>query len=163
MPATFQPLQTTTLGSNQSSLTLFSNIPSTYTDLVIVGDFISNTLIFGGLWLRFNGSSATDYSSTTLEGSGSNAITFRESNSNRMQVGYNDANARQMFVINIMDYANTTTNKTALVRYGNPTPLVQARIGMWRSTAAISSITMGVDNQNIASGSTFTLYGVKAG
>ena len=162
MPATYENIATTTLGSNQASVTIFSSIPSTYTDLVLVGEFTSSTLIFGGVWLRFNGDSGTNYSITQVEGDGSSASSYRQSNSSRMEIGYNGVNGRQMLITNIMNYANTTTNKTSLSRYGNASNVTRASVGLWRSTSAITSITIGVDNQQIASGSIFTLYGIKA-
>ncbi len=60
------------------------------------------------------------------------------------------------------NYSNTTTYKTVLSRCSNPTGGTLAVAGLWRSTAAITSITLTPTAGNWLSGSTFTLYGIKA-
>jgi len=52
MPKTYEPIATTTLGSNQTTIT-FSSIPSTYTDLVIVSNMGTTTASYP--FIRFNG------------------------------------------------------------------------------------------------------------
>jgi hypothetical protein len=59
-----------------------------------------------------------------------------------------------------MNYSNTTTYKTSLVRTNNDR--VAAVVNLWRSTAAITTIKLEeVVTGDIATGSTFTLYGIK--
>jgi len=70
--------------------------------------------------------------------------------------------------MNFMDYANTTTNKTVLIRYSTNIASSQsanARVGLWRSTSAINYIRLetNASPQVFETGSIFTLYGVKAG
>jgi hypothetical protein len=63
-----------------------------------------------------------------------------------------------------MNYANTTTFKTHISRSNNSSNFVMATVGLWRSTAAITSITLLTNTADTFSvGSTFTLYGIKAG
>ena len=62
------------------------------------------------------------------------------------------------------NYSNTTTYKTGLLKhmanYGNQ---VQCFIGTWRSTSAITKISIiAGGSKNWASGSTATLYGITA-
>ena len=59
MTATYKKIATTTLGSAQADIT-FSTIPATYTDLVIVYTLKAATGS-SDIYLRFNGSSASDY------------------------------------------------------------------------------------------------------
>jgi hypothetical protein len=61
-----------------------------------------------------------------------------------------------------MNYSNTTTNKTALIRGNNAALFTDATVGVWRSTAAITSITLASDGAAFDSGSTFNLYGIAA-
>jgi hypothetical protein len=65
---------------------------------------------------------------------------------------------------NIQNYANTTTYKTALNRSNAASQGVEALVTLWRSTAAINSITISTDNGGsiIDTGSTFSLYGIKS-
>ena len=68
--------------------------------------------------------------------------------------------------LNIMNYSNTTTYKTAIWRAGNWQTTANNTetgigVGLWRSTAAITGVTFvcggGV---NFSAGSTFNLYGI---
>ena len=62
-----------------------------------------------------------------------------------------------------MNYANTTTFKTNVSRSSAATVDVILYAGLYRSTAAITSITLVLSgSQSFTSGSTFTLYGIKA-
>ena len=81
-----------------------------------------------------------------------------------------DANTFATSIVQINNYANTSVYKTALIRGNSINPSTSASnattlVGLWRSTAAINSITIyseGGGSYYIASGSTFTLYGIKA-
>ena len=60
-----------------------------------------------------------------------------------------------------MNYANTTTYKTTLVRHNNVSQTVSAVVNLWRSTSAITSITLSNESAtNFDVGATFTLYGI---
>jgi hypothetical protein len=69
-----------------------------------------------------------------------------------------------------MNYSNTTTNKTALVRQNTVDAAdfngALSAVGLWRNTAAITSIAIKAirlgSAQNYSIGSTFTLYGIQA-
>ena len=62
-----------------------------------------------------------------------------------------------------MNYANTTTNKTVLLRNNNTAFGTEAQVGLWRSTSAINTIKLYLDRaEYYVVGSTFTLYGIKA-
>jgi len=41
MPAAYQPIATTTLGSNSATVN-FTNISTDYTDLILIGNFTTN-------------------------------------------------------------------------------------------------------------------------
>lgn len=167
MPAgsTYSTIATTTLGSAQASYT-FSSIPSTYTDLVCV---ISAAMTPNGadLAIRFNGDTTTNYSDTILYGTGSAAGSYRESNTNRPLLNFyggpSTTLGNSVIIVNIFNYANTTTYKTSISRANNGNGGVDACVQMWRSTAAINSVTIVSANaNNIATNSTLTLYGIAA-
>jgi len=166
MASTYTPIATTTLGSAAASYT-FSSIPSTYTDLVLVGN-ASTTVANGSITMQFNGDTGTNYSYTFLYGTGSAAGSSRSSNAQIIglmgfaaQVPIGD---RAMGIAQLQNYSNTSTYKTVLVRNTpSVSSTVEAAVGLWRSTSAINSITiLAISGASIASGSTFTLYGIAA-
>ena len=67
-------------------------------------------------------------------------------------------------IINIQNYSNTTTYKTILGRANNAVTGVTETVGLWRSTSAITSMTLlqSYGSDLFKTGSTFTLYGIKA-
>jgi hypothetical protein len=164
MPAgsTYTPIATYTAPSAQSSYT-FTSIPSTYTDLVIVSNHGVSTAT-ANFFIRFNGDTGTNYSSTTLKGNGSAASSARLSNINRIVFDGDGASTSitNVNVINFQNYANSTTYKTVIGRSNDATYATAAIVGLWRDTAAITSITLGIDGHNFITGSTFTLYGIAA-
>jgi hypothetical protein len=65
-------------------------------------------------------------------------------------------------IANIMNYSSTTKYKTALNRsmaLGTPGNCVDAFVGTWRSTAAITSITI---RGSVVANTVFSLYGIAA-
>ena len=170
MPAgnTYEAIATNTLSSAVSSVT-FSSIPSTYTDLVLVlGDLKAGTGS-NTICVRYNSDSGTNYSYTILTGTGSAAQAARASNQTYSFFGgYNvgvDTTYPSTVVGHIMNYANTTTFKTGISRYGVNTASVgetQEIVNLWRSTAAITSVTVATFTGNWSIGSVFSLYGIKA-
>jgi hypothetical protein len=159
--ATYTPIATTTLGSTNSTIT-FSSF-SGYTDLVLIGNpIVSASLDYK--WYVNGDSSSGLYSQTRLNGNGSTATSSRTPNANSL---YLDAvspasGSMQNFIMNFQNYANTSVYKTVLIRYNDAANDVAARVGLWRNTNAITSITISTDSSTFAVGSTFTLYGISA-
>jgi len=158
MDKTYEPIAATTLGSAQSSVT-FSSISGSYTDLVVVTNGSSST--GATLVCRFNGDTGTNYSFTGMNGNGSAASSFRVSNNTSVGLG-EIYNYNCTYLFQIQNYSNTTTYKTSLCRANSASDYVQVNVGVWRSTAAITSLQLFVTSGNFNSGSTFTLYGIKA-
>lgn len=168
MPSTYEKIQSTTLGSAQATVTL-STIPGTYTDLVLI--FNGGTTSSGPtMRITVNGDSGANYSDTALDGDGTSAISTRHSSANFMaitnNVGIAGTLGAQTSIMQLQNYSNTTTYKTVLIRANNATsagfPGVTAAVGLWRNTAAITSISLTTASTTFLSGSTFTLYGIKA-
>ena len=161
MTATYEAIATTTLGSASGTVT-FSSIPATYTDLVIVAWFKSTD--GSDLICQFNGDTATNYSWTRLTGDGSSAVTSRSSNTGNIRLtvaAYADSTA-SFVLASVQNYSNSTTYKTVLSRANQVEQGVEAITGLWRSTSAITSIDLKSSPNTFNSGSTFTLYGIKA-
>ena len=163
MAITYEPIATTTLSSAAASVT-FSSISGTYTDLVLV---INAKLASGteaGVFLQFNSDTNTNYSYTYVLGNGTSALSGRFSSVSRFGIGNVYSAEYSSNIAHIMNYANTTTNKTGVSRQNNAANFSAALVALWRSTSAITSIDVKNDQSgiNFATGSTFTLYGIKA-
>ena len=160
---TYVAIAEQTLGSAAASVT-FSSIPGTYTDLVLIANTGDTTN--AGIYMQFNGDTATNYSYTRLTGDGSTATSQRSSNTAKTLVmGASIAipsTVTGMFTLNIMNYSNTTTYKTTIGNESIASGGFVAKAFLWRSTAAISSILLADDGGNLLAGSTFSLYGIAA-
>lgn len=162
MVATYTPIASITLGAAVASVS-FDNIPQTYTDLILV---YNGTSAVTNLPIRFNSDTGSNYSYTRFFGDGSAGSSDRESN-----ITYGvyaiGSSAETIATIHINNYSNTTTNKTLLGRGSYITSgYVSMFASLWRSTAAITSITLGGNtgfSTNFSVGSTFNLYGILAG
>jgi hypothetical protein len=165
MATTYIPLATQTLATASASVT-FSSIPQTYTDLVVVAN-LGKSLTGSAVEFRFNSDSGSNYSITELYGNGTSAASARVSSSAYGQVAYDvvpGSDITSNFVFNVMNYANTAVNKTTLSRNDSMATTYSgaaAIVGLWRSTAAINSITFtSSGGATFTTGSTFNLYGI---
>ena len=160
---TYVALDTQTLTSTAATVT-FSSIPQGYTDLVLIASPLVTSSAYD-LVVRFNGDTASNYSNTILSGTGSSAISARLSNQTIMYLDYYGViNTTQTNrIINIMNYSNSTTYKTVLSRANNAGSGTDAIVGLWRNTAAITSLVLiAQTGGTFAAGSTFSLYGIKS-
>lgn len=159
---TYTALATQVLGTAASSVT-FTSIPQGYTDLELVVNS-TNSSGSAGISIRVgNGSidSGSNYSLTYLAGDGSTAFSGRQSNVTSGYAG-RDTTTNGIGIAHFMNYSNTTTYKTIIAR-GNDSSYVFQYLNLWRSTAAINTITLYNDNSvNFAAGSSFTLYAIQA-
>jgi hypothetical protein len=160
--STYEPIETTTLGSAQATVTF--NSFSGYTDLVMVfnGLVSVNT---AAAWVQFNGDSSTNYSWTRLTGNGTTAASSRSSGTAGTSNWYGgsaeglSSTNNNTVILQIQNYANSTTYKTWISRTTGVG--VETSVGLWRNTAAITSITLGMETtRTYSTGSTFTLYGI---
>jgi hypothetical protein len=165
---TYEPIATYTLSSNQNDIT-FSSIPATYTDLIIV--FTGNSTNTGsstnGMRCRVNGDTGSNYSVTYLNGDGSTASSSRDTSTTYFipgEIGQTSNTAPTVLIMQLMNYANSTTYKTILSKVSIATSITQASVSLWRSTSAINSVTLSRDfgTNQLKSGSTATLYGIAA-
>ncbi len=161
---TYEPIATNTLSSSASSVT-FSSISGSYTDLVVVCSFFKPT--GGSPRFRLNGDTSSLYSQTVVYGNGTTASSSRESSEGAyylMDFLSPSTSVPNLSIVNVMNYSNTTTHKTILERAGAADTGTVASVGLYRSTSAITSITINADGSSgvFSSGSTFTLYGIAA-
>jgi len=155
--ATYSLIESQTLGSATATVT-FSSIPGTFTDLILI---IRATTLSANYNMRFNGDTGTNYSDTSLWGNGSSAASYRSSNNTVIGLTYTSSGA-PISRIQIQDYSNATTYKTVLTRQDDSVNAAGCNVGLWRNTAAITSISI-VSPGTIPSGTTLKLYGIQAG
>jgi hypothetical protein len=161
MPATYEPIATYTVPSATTSYT-FSSIPATYTDIVLVAD-MSATSSSAYPSVRINGDTASNYSRVYLNGNGAAASSSRNSETYFTIFGNQLAASRANFILQIMNYSNTTTFKTALSRKNDTAGVMGGTAHLWRSTSAINSLQISTQTSDtFAAGTVFTLYGIKA-
>jgi hypothetical protein len=164
----YELISTTVLSSTSASVT-FSSITSSYKHLqlrMITRNASSGTNL---PMITFN-SSSTGYSQHRLYGSGS--AVFSDANTSTTQIipftgpGTNDTTGIFMpAVIDILDYAATTKNKTlrafAGAEMSSTGDVVGIVSGLWANTAAISSLNISALTGTFSIGSRFSLYGIK--
>ena len=163
-----------TVAGSGTSIT-FSSIPNTYKAIQIRGISrdINGNANTGGIQLNFNSDTGSNYwshrlgglNSTVSAGSTPSAATLIQTFSSEPYNGLL-ANVFGATIIDIVDYANTSKNKTVKMINGTNVNTTDSNSGvylqsaLWLSTSAINSITLTTNASGFATGSTFSLYGV---
>jgi hypothetical protein len=163
MPVTYNNIGSYTMPSAAASYT-FSNIPQTYTDLILVikGGVASAA---GSLFVRFNGDSGNNYSSTVMSGDGS-AMSYRCINGQSGLVISGDTvgvGTNTLTTTHFMGYSNQGTyHKLGMSRSDNYNGNVSSFISKWSNTAAITSIQVySVNAATIDANVSMNLYGIR--
>jgi hypothetical protein len=170
----FVSIATTTLSSNSSTIT-FSGIPSVYKHLqlriIARSDNSPNAGVDGVL--VFNGDTGANYSYHYLLGYGTGIIAGGTANASSIVPGImasasgSPSGVYAATVIDILDYQNTNKYKTtrsldALEPNQSSGRDLRYVSGSWRSTSAISSITITTaPSANFIQYSSFALYGIQ--
>ena len=167
LPSTYIPIATNTLTANASTVA-FNNIPQNYTDLVLVCSARGTTVATSTSMYFTTNITGANYSNTWLVGTGVGAASSRYSGLSQGYLGYisaasNNANSRGNIIAHFMNYSNTTTYKSVISRGNVAEAETDAYVSLIRGTSALSTITVGEGGGNsFVSGSSFTLYGIKA-
>jgi hypothetical protein len=177
--STYSPIATYTVPSGTPYSYSFSNIPQTYTDLVLTarfaGQYPSNDRSQIAIQVG-NGSvdTGTNYSITYMVGNGTSAVSGRDTGAFQFTIGTfplgpSSSLQQNSLIVYLPNYTNTTTFKTIISRgtqmnSSNNTPLTSAYSGVWRSTSAINTIKIKdyYELYYFYPGTTFTLYGIAA-
>lgn len=169
MALTYEPIAQTILQSNTASVS-FGNL-SGYTDLRIVcqarSNYVGNADAIG---IRFNNDTATNYSAEWFayyNGAVYADYSVSTNGIGMVRLNVNAAGDPRWGVaeIDIMSYANTTTHKVVLGSSFTDQELLKVTkcVGVWRSTSAITAITLYLGNGTaFYAGSTFCVYGILA-
>ena len=155
------------VGTGSSNTITFSSISSSYKHLQIRGIVFNSTGDY--LYLQVNSDTGNNYSQHFLQGTGSSVSAggsastsyFRFDNLNSSTAASNG----DVFIIDLIDYASTTKNKTMRAFAGidtNGAGTVTLSSSAWLNTSAINSLTIGTINSNNFSTTTrISLYGIK--
>lgn len=168
MANTYTLIQSVTVGSGGAASIEFTSIPQTYTDLVLVCSLQNNAAVGAAdrSYFVYANNSTTSYTYRRLTGyngsassdSGSSAIvgavggTTNSSVFNNAQIyipNYTSSNNKVFSCDNVSE-ANSTTNYE----------LDMSAI-LWSNTAAITSLKLVINSQNIVQYSSASLYGIK--
>jgi hypothetical protein len=163
--ATYEPIATTTLGSTAANIT-FSSISSAYTDLRLV--FVGTSSAAANFRMRLNSDTASNYSLTYINGDGATAVSNRASSQTFLTIndGGNTLSTTvpHLYTVDFFSYAGST-NKTFLCESSeddNGSGSTNRKVGLWRNTAAISTILLYPSTGNFNTGTTATIYGIAA-
>jgi len=159
-------IETKTLLSAAASIE-FTSIPQTFTDLVVLASLRSTGSPF--LSLRFNGS-ASNLTSRHLRGETPSVSSISRTDDFIGVISPNTdtANTFSSHSIYIPNYAGSTNKSFSidLVTENNATDAKQTLIaGLWSDSSAITSLRLAIfeGSDNLAIGSTISLYGITKG
>ena len=158
MAVTYEPIVSQTLASSAAYVD-FTSIPQTFTDIISVVIPVGSAAT--NLEYIFNSDTSNNYSVTGMSGTGSATFSFRSSSGPALQLGV-ATTTPSTNIVNIMSYANANVFKTVLSADEYYGVALYRRVGLWRSYSAITDIRIQVTSGTFSSGSTFSLYGIKA-
>jgi len=159
-----------TVGAGGAANIDFTSIPGTYTDLMIVLSGRSSRADTNDeVIVRFNGST-TGYSYKELQGNGSSATSFGNTNNGIYRGAVPAANYTSNTFSNnqiyIPNYAGSTAKSvsedTTAENNGTGTRMTIIA-GLWSGTAAITQVTLTPEVASFVQYSTATLYGILKG
>jgi len=168
----FESIATVTVGSGGAANVEFTSIPGTYKHLQIRvlsrNDRASTN--FNNIAFQINGNTGTSYASHLLRGDGSSILVAPDTNATSIDFIIQPAsgaaaNVMGVFVMDILDYADTNKFKTLRTLLGvdnNGSGYSGLMSGLWQSTSALTSIKFYPSSGgNITQYSHFALYGIK--
>lgn len=168
----YESIATVTLTGTQASIE-FTSIAATYSHLQIRLMARSNraAVVADSLQLQFNSDTGSNYDDHYLIGDGSSVTSAGEVSNTfvslyRIAGAGAGANTFGVSVIDILDYKNTNKYKTVRGLSGidnNSSGRISLGSGLWRNTAAITSIKLFPNggSSSFVQYSTAALYGIK--
>ena len=168
--STYTPIATATATGGVTEIITFSSISGSYTDLILIANTGPMPEITA-FRFRFNSDAGSNYSYLQASTLGSNAATTQDANqvSGLVSGSLMNTTDRSMFVINILNYSNSSTYKTTINTGSRADSTNLAALSMcvstWHSTSPITTVSISGGfggGVYIPNGSTFTLYGIAA-
>jgi len=165
----YESIATQTVGAGGVASVTFSSIPSSYKHLqirAIVRD-VRAASESDTIFAKLNGDTG-NYYTHGLIGNGSAASAYADNgNPTYFSLGTASSAGTNVFgvaVWDLLDYSNTSKNKTIRVLHGydnNGSGSIRLTSSLWTNTAAVTSITLASTADNLVQYSSFALYGIK--
>ena len=167
MPTTMKLIAQQTLSSNAATVTLGSGgtIPQTYDDLlVLVSGRSTISALATDLFMGINGSTA-NFTTRFVYGNGSSALSSAQSQRYVGTLVGSTATAstfasNEIYIPNYRGSTNKSISATAVSENNGTTAYILAFATLWSNTAAITSLEFASNSGDLASGSSFFLYGI---
>jgi len=166
----FELISTTLITTNTPSVTFSSlnTIAASYKHLQLRITERSSAAINSQMGIRFNGDSGSNYSEHQLKGNGSSVTSYGGGSVTFAPLGTTvesgaSANAFGARIIDILDFSQTTKNKTIREIAGaavSPNNIAIYSAG-WYNTAAVTSMEVFMNSGNFVQYSRLSLYGLK--
>lgn len=162
---TYDLIDSVTLTTNGS--VSFTGITGDYRDLVLVCEFVAPSGWAVPSLLYINSDTGANYSRTFMYASNTSYNANTQTGLTNMilyTLSAAQENQRQLVIVDIMDYSNTSKHKSMVISGNNGYRTARdQQIGKWASTSAITSLEVsGTPSQPMGAGSTVSLYGVVA-
>jgi len=157
----YESIATVTVTSATQASIEFTSIPQTYRHLQIRGLTLCTDV--SNLRGSFNGDTAANYFSHWLAGDGASASSG--SGGSSIYLGFMSSTVQPSgFVMDILDYTNTSKNTTLRNLFGqdaNGSGYSMLTSSAWNNTNAITSIVVNPEIGSFKQHSLFALYGCK--
>ena len=163
----YDSIATVNVGVGGTSSITFSSIPQGYTHLQIRAFTGTATYWSNAGYVHFNGDSTTsNYNEHVLYGSGASAGSYYTSPNQGLFYLGKSTSGFDAAVVDILDYTSISKYKVSRSLFGydvnGATGYIGLASGLWRNTAAVSSITITAGGAgDFAQYSQFALYGIK--
>ena len=171
MPTFTQIGEAKVVGSGGAANIDFTGIPATFTDLVIKYSLRDNTSgggVSNNLYVQFNNSGGTAYSSRLLYGNGSSALSA--SNSSNAQAIYQYINSAgstantfaigDIYITNYLSSSEKSFISNSVTETNATGAIVGLGASLWTGTSAITSIKLTPASGSFVQHSTAYLYGI---
>ena len=167
----YEPISAITVPSTSTASVTFASIPSTYAHLQIrVLSRSDRAATAQNIYLQFNGDAGANYTLHALEVGNTTVSAAGAANTTYLISGVTtgtsaSSNIYAGSVIDILDSSSTNKFKTVRTLSGfdlnNTSSGVNYYSGSWRSSSAVTSVTLLAPIGNFIQYSTFALYGIK--
>lgn len=161
----FESIATAT-GTGSSGTITFSSIPGTYQHLQLRFRVLNTSTASSFLRYQINSDTGSNYAIHRIDGDGSAAAAAGATSVayGQASLGTPDADKPYVGILDFLDYASTTKNKTVRGFWGRDTNgggNLALSSALWLNTNAINSITFFWSANNFTTSSTVALYGIK--